>query len=126
MASDSCHSEKRKVYMRNNRIRTLATIGSAVILLLATGCQTTTTTHGDDKITSSVRKSLDNDPAYRFPDVNVNTHDGIVQLSGFVSVQGQKVRAQQLAEYTPGVRQVVNGITLKPPLTPTSRHAPAY
>lgn len=110
--------------MRKNRIRTLAGIGSAVMLLLATGCQTTT--HGDDKITSSVRKSLDNDPAYRFPDVNVNTHDGVVQLSGFVSVQGQKVRAQQLAEYTPGVLKVINGITPKPQLTPTGRHAPAY
>ena len=110
--------------MRNNRIRTLATISSAVILLLATGCQTTT--HSDDKITSSVRKSLDNDPAYRFPDVGVNTHDGVVQLSGFVSVQGQKVRAQQLAEYTPGVRKVINGIALKPRLTATGRHAPAY
>ena len=104
-----------------NRIRTLA--GIAVILLLATGCSTT---HGDDKITSSVRKSLDNDPAYRFPDVAVNTHDGVVQLSGFVSVQGQKVRAQQLAEYTPGVRNVINGITLKPRLPATGRPAPAY
>ena len=109
---------------RNNRIRTLAGIASAVMLLLATGCSTT---HGDDKITSNVREYLDNDPAYRFPDVNVNTHDGVVQLSGFVSVQGQKDRAQQLAEYTPGVRHVINGITLKPERLPaTGGHAPPY
>lgn len=115
--------------MRNNRIRTLAGIGSAVILLLLTGCQSTPrdersagTIVDDNQITDNVRKALDDEPVYKFTDVNVNTFAGVVQLSGFATIQGQKTRAQQLAENVNGVRQVVNGITLKPqPMSATGR-----
>lgn len=118
--------------MRNNRIRLLAGIGSAVILLVATGCQSTKdersegTIHDDNQITSSIERSLDTDPAFKFPNVNVSTYAGVVQLSGFVSIQGQKDRAQQLAQNTAGARKVINGISIKPQLAATGGPAPVY
>ena len=108
--------------MRNNRIRMLTGIGSAIMLLWFTGCQTTNTRDersegtvlDDNQITDNVRHALDTDPVYKFSDVNVNTFAGVVQLSGFATIQNQKDRAQRVAENVNGARQVVNGITLKP------------
>jgi hypothetical protein len=74
----------------------------------------------DEHITEAVEKSLEQEPAFKFGGVTIKTYDGIVQLSGFVEVEGQKERAQQLAENTDGVRQVVNAINIKPQ-APTSR-----
>lgn len=69
----------------------------------------------DDKhITERVKESLDSEPVYKFTDVDVKTFAGTVQLSGFVMTQGQKNRAQEIAQHTQGAREVVNGITLKP------------
>ena len=101
---------------------------AAAIFSLA-GCETTPKDERseglamDDKhITEKVKKSLDGEPTYKFTDVDVRTFAGIVQLSGFVNSGDQKNRAQQIAQHTDGVREVVNGITLKPaPAVPTSR-----
>ena len=69
----------------------------------------------DDKtIQSDVKHKLAKDPLYKFSDVDVKTFDGVVQLSGFVNSDEQKRRAEDLAKQTPGVRQVVNAIALKP------------
>lgn len=117
--------------MRNNRIRLLVGAASAILLLLPAGCKTGSKDErsegraiDDKQITQHIDKNLEQDPTYKFGDVNVQTFGGVVQLSGFVNVQAQKARAQQIAQYTDGVREVVNGISLKPlaePLPATSR-----
>jgi len=109
--------------MRNKNIGMFSSVGVAALLLLATGCQTTSSTHDersegrviDDKeITSNVEKNLDRDPTYKFTDVNVQTFAGVVQLSGFVNIAAQKQRAQEIAQNIDGVQKVDNGLTLKP------------
>jgi hyperosmotically inducible periplasmic protein len=78
----------------------------------------------DRKITSNVKSRLNDEPVYKFSDVDVRTFQGVVQLSGFVRSEDQKERAGQLAQQTPGVARVVNSIVLKPEggeLTPTGR-----
>jgi osmotically-inducible protein OsmY len=76
----------------------------------------------DNAITENVQHDLNHDPAYKFTDVNVNTYNGIVQLSGFVDTPAQKQRATQIAQSNQGVTQVINNISLKPqPLAPTSQ-----
>ncbi len=114
--------------MRNNKIRMLSGIGSVVVLLLMTGCQTAPKDERsagvalDDKhITANVQKSLEQEPTYKFNTVEVSTFDGMVQLSGFVDTEGQKTRAQEVAQNVGGVRVVVNGISLKPVMQPTGR-----
>jgi hyperosmotically inducible periplasmic protein len=118
--------------MQTNINRILSGISVAALLVSMTGCEmpskksTDERSEGrvvDDKnITSSVKKAFENEPAYRLDSVHVNTFAGVVALGGFVNTEDQKERAQQLAASIPGVRQVSNGITLKPePMQPTGK-----
>jgi hyperosmotically inducible protein len=77
----------------------------------------------DDKhITERVEDGLKSDPVYKFGDINVSTYGGLVQLAGFVNTEGEKERAQSIAQNVPGVIRVENGIALKPtPPAPTGR-----
>ncbi len=95
-------------------------LGALPLLLGVTGC--TTSNHSDqsagqrvdDRDTSSrVRDVLSADPLYKFGGVNVETWNGTVQLSGFVSAQEQKSRAADLARNVAGVKEVANNITVK-------------
>lgn len=47
--------------------------------------------------------------------LNVDTLNGVVQLSGFATSQAEKERAGELARSTPDVRQVRNDIVVRPP-----------
>jgi hypothetical protein len=116
--------------MRNEKSWIVAGLSLAAAMITFTGCETAPKdgrSKGlalDDKHTTErVKESLDTEPVYKFTDVEVRTFAGTVQLSGFVMTQGQKNRAQEIAQHTQGVREVVNAITLKPPL-PTSTVAP--
>jgi hyperosmotically inducible protein len=89
------------------------------------GERTAGRTLDDKSIQADVKHNLNKDPLYKFADVDVKTFNGVVQLSGFVNTEEQKRRAQEVTQQVPGVQQVVNNITLKPPgnnpLSPTSR-----
>jgi hypothetical protein len=109
--------------MRNEKKWIVGGLTLVAALTTFTGCQTAPKDGRsaglamDDKhITARVKESLDTEPVYKFTDVDVRTFAGTVQLSGFVMTQGQKNRAQEIAQHTQGVREVVNGITLKPPM----------
>ena len=70
--------------------------------------------HIDDAATTGrVKSALSDDTVYKYPDVKVVTFKGTVQLSGFVNQRAQKERATELAKNVAGVREVVNGITVK-------------
>src|ERR1043166_3662750 len=115
--------------MRNlKQFRMIPTLAAAAALFTFTGCETSSShderSEGrvvDDKqITESVQKELKHEPVYKFSSVDVSTFGGIVQLSGFVNTEDQKNRAAEIAQRTPGVHEVSNGITLKPePMSPT-------
>jgi hypothetical protein len=116
--------------MRNGKKWIVAGLSLAAAMITFTGCETAPKdgrSKGlalDDKHTTQrVKESLDTEPVYKFTDVEVRTFAGTVQLSGFVMTQGQKNRAQEIAQHTQGVREVVNAITLKPAM-PTQTVAP--
>ena len=67
----------------------------------------------DKQLTSSVKEALEENSAYKFPDVEVNTYGGKVQLSGFVVTPEQKGRAGEIAESIAGEASVENKITVK-------------
>jgi hypothetical protein len=106
---------------------------SALIILAvaAAGCKTEVKDERsagrieDDKhINENVQNALKTDPTYKFSDVSVSTFAGIVSLGGFVNTDDQRARAVSIARTTGGVREVSNGISLKPqPMmsAPTSR-----
>jgi len=94
----------------------------AVLPLAAavTGCSTGSRYHqstgeyvDDHDITASVKRALRHDSEYKFPDIQVTTFKGVVQLSGFANTRDQKSRAADLAKSVPGVKEVENGITVK-------------
>src|SRR5215475_5478653 len=116
--------------MRNGKNRIIAGLTLAAAIFSLAGCESTPKDERsagrvlDDKnITTNIRKRLDSEPAYKFNGVDVTTCAGIVQLSGFVNSENQKNRAQEIAQRTDGVREVMNGISLKPamPTTMTGR-----
>lgn len=67
----------------------------------------------DKSLTTIVKSVLDNNPDYRYEEVNVAVSEGTVQLSGFVNTAEQKKQAGDLARAVPGVKDVSNNITVK-------------
>ena len=68
----------------------------------------------DDKsINMRVHSALNDNPDYKFPDVNVDSFRGTVQLSGFVNHSDQKAKAAEIARGVQGVQKVQNKISVK-------------
>ena len=67
----------------------------------------------DALITSHVKDAFLADRQYKFEDVKVTTFQGTVQLSGFTATGDEKGRAEKIAKDVPGVKNVVNNITVK-------------
>lgn len=88
-------------------------------IFLAAGCAGTpardsTSTYVDDTIiTTRVKSVLLEDKEVSGTAINVETHKGTVQLSGFVQSAGERERAMKLARAVPGVKTVWNDIRLK-------------
>ena len=77
--------------------------------------------YSDSRITRDVQDSLARASSYHFPNVTVYSHDGIVQLDGYVDTPQQQADAEQLAVSVPGVRQVVDNLHTTSALVPTGR-----
>jgi osmotically-inducible protein OsmY len=113
------------------QFRLVSSTAAAVIALGVGGCSTNSSSNkhdersegrvvDDKQVKENVQKGLDRDSTYKFTSVEVTTFGGVVQLSGFVNTEDQKRRAGDIAQQTPGAREVVNGIALKPePMAPT-------
>ena len=113
--------------MLNKRNQVLAGVSVVMAILALAGCKTSKDERSegrtiDDKhITEAIKKGLDDEPSYKFNGLAIQTFAGIVSLSGFVESQDQKDRAQEIAQHTDGVKEVVNGITIKPTMPATGR-----
>src|SRR5438093_10527433 len=69
----------------------------------------------DDMLTARrVKGALKDSTVYKFNEVKVNSYNGVVQLSGWVTTDQQKNKATEIAQRVQGVRDVVNNITLTP------------
>ena len=67
----------------------------------------------DATITAKVKAELVKDDTVKARQVNVTTFEGVVQLSGYVSTEEEKERAETAAMSVTGVRAVENSITVK-------------
>lgn len=112
--------------MQNNKyVNWLGTMFTVAVLATFIGCQTKShegekARKVDDAITKEIKSELSKEPVYKFTGVEVRTYEAVVQLSGFVDSEQQKVRAGEIAQHTPGAVRIVNAIAVKSPaLTPT-------
>jgi osmotically-inducible protein OsmY len=101
------------------RIKTLATLFSTLVLMATLGCASTRTHEGtgeyvdDSVITTKVKAAIFNEPGLRVSEVQVETFKGVVQLSGFVSSRADIKDAVRVASAVSGVKSVTNDMQLK-------------
>lgn len=67
----------------------------------------------DAAITARVKSGLVSNDGLSALAIEVETHEGVVQLSGFVDTQDQIDTADGIAERQEGVREVRNDLILK-------------
>jgi hyperosmotically inducible protein len=85
----------------------------ALLALLAVGCSSTQTVGeeiDDATITTKVEARLTADPDVSAFNVDADTNEGVVRLSGTVETAEAKAEAEKLARETEGVRRVINEI----------------
>ncbi len=90
----------------------------AAATLTTTGCKSehsrTSGQYLDDQtITARVKSALFSDPNVSGFQVNVDTYQGVVSLSGFVDTAAQKAKAEDVARQVSGVRQVQNNLGVR-------------
>ncbi len=67
----------------------------------------------DTTITTKVKTKLFDDPQTSGFAISVKTYQGTVQLSGFVTNDKEKSRAEELTKAVPGVKSVKNDLIIK-------------
>lgn len=69
---------------------------------------------GDNAVTTAkIKNKLITDPRLKAADINVDTKDDVVTLTGAVDTAAQKMRAAEIAKSHEGVRKVMNHLTVK-------------
>ncbi|WP_229429611.1 MULTISPECIES: BON domain-containing protein [unclassified Massilia] len=97
---------------------TTALLACLVLGSLA-GCASTAPGRGvaeivdDAAITAGVKAALVGDPELKASEINVETYQGVVQLSGFVSSAESVATAATVARTVKGVKSVRNDLRLK-------------
>lgn len=71
----------------------------------------------DTGITTAVKTKLLADPASSGLKIHVDTTNGVVTLTGTVSTDDEKARAEAVTKETSGVSSVVNSLTVEPKKT---------
>ncbi len=96
----------------------VAALAAAFTAVGAAGCSTTRSAEGqldDAAVTSKVKSKLAADPQVNPFNIDVDTTEGVVRLSGMVEDTEARSEAEKLARDTAGVRGVVNEIEIGDP-----------
>ena len=102
-----------------NRRSMLRAAAAVAILPLAAACAPSSKRQSageyidDASITTRVKAKLAEDRDVRARDVNVETYQGVVQLSGFVGTAAESRRAEALTREVKGVKSIRNDIRIK-------------
>ena len=84
-------------------------IGACAVALATVGCAQT-----DAGITTAVKNKLIADDLVKARQINVDTADKVVTLTGDVRTEAEESRALQIARDTNGVRDVIDQINVVP------------
>jgi hyperosmotically inducible protein len=96
-------------------LQRFAVILSAGLMVVAVACA-----QSDPGITTAVKAKLAADDAVKAYQIDVDTSDRVVTLTGTVDRTAAKEQAVTLARQTEGVRDVVDQITVSPQATPAT------
>jgi osmotically-inducible protein OsmY len=105
----------------NKASRILTVLFLALPLGFLAGCASTDTRErqpvgeyiDDSVITAKVKAAIAGDPDVSVLEVSVETYDGEVQLSGYVSTQAQANKAVEIARGVSGVKRVRNDMRIR-------------
>jgi hyperosmotically inducible periplasmic protein len=89
--------------------------GVALAAILAAGCGQT-----DAGITTAVKAQLAADDSVPAQEINVETQEGVVTLTGAVHTDVARLRAGEIARETRGVRDVINELHTTPGVAATT------
>jgi len=99
------------------QLRTILTAAALVTLVTACAAISGRETSGeyvdDATITTKVKAEIFNDASLKVLQINVETMQDVVQLSGFVDSSRSKDRAEQIARAVPGVRAVKDDLIVR-------------
>ncbi len=96
-----------------------AALGCAGILLVTTGCGSTSESRStgqvidDTAIHTKVKTALVNDPVVSGTAINVDVERGVVTLGGAVNGEVEKRKAEEIVRGVNGVRSVQNNIVVR-------------
>jgi hyperosmotically inducible protein len=93
-----------------------AAVAATSLACASGGGQRSSGEYVDDKVVSAkVKAALIDDPATKAYQIDVETYNGVVQLSGFVADKETAMTAEQVAESVQGVRDVKNDLHVRRP-----------
>jgi hyperosmotically inducible protein len=99
------------------RFSTILTAVALVALVAGCAAMSGRETSGeyvdDSTITAKVKGDIFNDPTLKVMEINVETFQDVVQLSGFVDSRASKERAGQIARSVAGVRDVKDNLVVR-------------
>ena len=104
--------------MKHRKTATLL-LAACMAGTVVVGCSSTPTQESagqavdDGVVTAKVKAALVADPVTKAHQINVETRDGAVQLSGFVNNSEAKSTAEELARSVDNVKSVDNEIDVK-------------
>src|SRR5918999_5533746 len=96
-------------------LRKLAVLLAAVSTVVAIACS-----QSDPGVTTAVKSRLAADDTVKAYQIDVDTNDRVVTLSGTVETAAQRDQAVMLARQTDGVRDVVDQLSVNPAAAPTT------
>ncbi|HKQ30371.1 MAG TPA: BON domain-containing protein [Burkholderiales bacterium] len=100
---------------RTNRFRLIVALSLSILLGGCAGAGQNTGQFVDDSlITTKIKSKLVGDMMLKGFTIKVDTDRGAVRLGGTVDSATQRLRAEEVAQGTEGVKSVVNEIAVRP------------
>lgn len=84
---------------------------AALALIVGAACNKTSAARGDAQVASDVQSKIFSDPNVQSRQINVQSANGVVTLSGNVNSEAERTAAAQDAAAVDGVKTVVNNLT---------------
>ena len=102
-----------------NMLKRFSALFIVALMVSALGCATQSKPQsagaymGDAWVTTKVKAGILNEPSLKVSQINVETYNGVVQLSGFVDNAASQAKAVEIASAVQGVTSVKNDMRLR-------------